>query len=43
LKGELYSQCIQAAPDVIKLFSPNPRLFSESVSRKARLFSPNSS
>jgi hypothetical protein len=43
LKGTLYSQIIPAAPDIIKLFSLNPSLFSESVSRKALLFSPNAS
>jgi hypothetical protein len=31
LKGNLHSQIIPAAPDIIKLFSANPGRFSESV------------
>jgi hypothetical protein len=43
LKAQLHSQLMQAATDVIKLFSGNPSTFSIIVSRTEVLFSANSS
>jgi hypothetical protein len=43
LKAQLHSQLMQAATDVIKLFSSNASTFSIIVSRTEALFSANAS